>query len=335
MLSDAALSFIPATSKAIMLPKSIFVAGHRGMVGSAVCRRLASEKMVTVITCPRSQLDLCDGQAVRHFLERTRPEAVILAAALVGGINANNQYPVKFMTENLHVELAVLESAFACGVKRLLFLGSTCIYPRLAKQPISEDQLLSGPLEKTNEAYALAKIVGLKLCEYYRRQHGVLFHSAMPTNLYGPNDNYDPETSHVLPALLRRIHEAKQADEEEVTIWGTGTPRREFLHVDDLADALVHLIQLKDPPDWVNVGTATDLTILELATLIAQIVGYRGRIATDPSKPDGTPKKQTDISLLNATGWKPKISLADGIRQTYSDFLNERRDGTLRLVHNW
>lgn len=317
-----------------MLPKSIFVAGHRGMVGSAVCRRLALGDDVNVITCPRSQLDLCDAQAVREFFFDKRPQAIILAAALVGGIKANSSFPVEFMTENLRVEMAVLSSAYAAGINRLLFLGSTCIYPRLAKQPITEDQLLTSPLEKTNEAYALAKIVGLKLCEYYRRQHGVLFHSAMPTNLYGPNDNYHPENSHVLPALLRRIHEAKEAEVEQVVIWGTGMPRREFLHVDDLAEALVHLIQLDNPPDWVNVGTGEDLTILDLAHLIAKTVGYRGRIVTDPSKPDGTPRKLTDISLLRSTGWQPKISLADGLRTTYRDFLAENQVGTLRTAQN-
>lgn len=317
-----------------MLPKSVFVAGHFGMVGSAVCRRLALEDGVRVITCPRSQLDLCDRKAVHAFFDETKPEAVILAAALVGGINANKSFPVEFMTENLKVEMAVLESAYAVGIGRLLFLGSTCIYPRLAKQPIKEDQLLTSPLEQTNEAYALAKIVGLKLCEYYRRQYGVLFHSAMPTNMYGPNDNYHPENSHVLPALLRRIHEAKETDEEKVVIWGTGTPRREFLHVDDLAEALVHLIQMDDPPNWVNVGTGEDLTILELAKLIAKTVGYQGRIVTDPSKPDGTPRKLTDISLLRSTGWQPKIGLVDGLRRTYEDFLAKHQEGTLRTAQN-
>ncbi len=317
-----------------MLPKSIFVAGHRGMVGSAVCRRLEIEKNVETITRCRADLDLGNAAEVRHFFEQSRPQAVILAAALVGGIHANNAYPVEFMTENLRVELAVIEAAFATGVSRLLFLGSTCIYPRLAPQPISEDQLLTSPLEKTNEAYALAKIVGLKLCEYYRREHGVIYHSAMPTNLYGKNDNYHPANSHVLPALLSRFHAAKESGLEEVVIWGTGSPRREFLYVDDLADALVHLIGLADPPDWVNVGSGVDLTILELAHKIAKTVGYQGKISTDPSKPDGTPRKQTNISLIRSTGWTPKTSLDQGLEETYKAFLSEKLAGTLRTSQN-
>ena len=317
-----------------MLPKSIFVAGHRGMVGSAVCRRLEIEKNIEIITRCRADLDLGNVAEVRRFFEQTRPQAVILAAALVGGIHANNTYPVEFMTENLRVELAVIEAAFATGVSRLLFLGSTCIYPRLAPQPISENQLLTSPLEKTNEAYALAKIVGLKLCEYYRREHGVVYHSAMPTNLYGKNDNYLPANCHVLPALLSRFHEAKESGLEEVVIWGTGSPRREFLYVDDLADALVHLVELADPPDWVNVGSGVDLTILELAQKIAKTVGYQGKIRTDPSKPDGTPRKQTNISLLRSTGWSPKTSLDQGLEETYKAFLNEKLAGTLRTTQN-
>ena len=229
-------------------------------------------------------------------------------------------------------QLAIINSSYHFGVKRFLFLGSTCIYPRLAKQPITEDQLLTGPLEPTNEAYALAKICGLKLCQYYRQQYGVLFHSAMPTNLYGPGDNYHPSHSHVLPALIRRIHEAKLAGAPDVTIWGTGLPRREFLHVDDLADALIHLLTLDAPPDWVNVGTGEDLSILELTHLVADVVGFNGKILTDTSKPDGTPRKLTDISLLKSTGWQPRTSLVDGIRNTYAAFLSEVNLASLREV---
>ncbi|MGN6136379.1 MAG: GDP-L-fucose synthase family protein [Aureliella sp.] len=306
-----------------MLPSPIFIAGHRGMVGSAVVRRLQHEPGVEVLAQPRAELDLRDQAAVTAYFERVRPAAVIFAAAKVGGIHANNMYPVEFLTDNLRAQLATMTSAFETGVRRFLFLGSTCIYPRLAPQPISEDQLLTSPLEKTNEAYALAKITGLKLCEYYRREYGVLFHSAMPTNLYGPGDNYHPEHSHVLPAMLRRFHEARLADQAAVTIWGTGTPRREFLYVDDLADALVHLLSLDNPPDWVNVGSGTDLSILELAQLVARTVGYTGRIELDLSKPDGTPRKLTDISLLKSTGWQPSISLEEGLARTYAAFQHE------------
>lgn len=306
-----------------MLPSPIFIAGHRGMVGSAVVRRLQHEPGVEVLAQPRAELDLRDQAAVTAYFERVRPAVVIFAAAKVGGIHANNMYPVEFLTDNLRAQLATMTSAFETGVRRFLFLGSTCIYPRLAPQPISEDQLLTSPLEKTNEAYALAKITGLKLCEYYRREYGVLFHSAMPTNLYGPGDNYHPEHSHVLPAMLRRFHEARLADQAAVTIWGTGTPRREFLYVDDLADALVHLLSLDNPPDWVNVGSGTDLSILELAQLVAKTVGYTGRIELDLSKPDGTPRKLTDISLLKSTGWQPSISLEEGLARTYAAFQHE------------
>lgn len=299
---------------------SLFVAGHRGMVGSAVCRRFARESGVRVVTRTRQELDLEDSVAVQQFFRQERPEAVLFAAARVGGIHANNTYPVEFMTENLRAQLATISAAFEIGVKRFLFLGSTCIYPRMARQPITEEELLAGPLEPTNEAYALAKICGLKLCQYYRRQHGVLFHSAMPTNLYGPGDNYHPENSHVLPALIRRFYEAKKQGAESVTIWGTGTPKREFLYVDDLADALVHLLGLPDPPDWVNVGAGKDLEIIELARLIAAAVGYEGEILTDPSKPDGTPRKLVDSSMINSTGWRAGVALEDGIRKTVDAF---------------
>lgn len=299
------------------------------MVGSAVCRRLA-QTGYRLITRARSELNLEDANAVQEFFDAEKPEAVIFAAARVGGIHANNTYPVEFLVENLNAQLATINAAYHSGVKRFLFLGSTCIYPRLAAQPITEDQLLTSPLEPTNEAYALAKICGLKLCQYYRREYGCLFHSAMPTNLYGPGDNYHPANSHVLPALIRRIHDAKVSQAADVTIWGTGSPCREFLYVDDLADALVHLLHVDDPPDWVNVGTGQDQSILELAHLVAKVVAYTGKILTDATKPDGTPRKLTDISLLKSTGWEPTTSLEDGVKRTYAAFLSELSRGVLR-----
>ena len=316
-----------------MLPfKKIFVAGHRGMVGAAMVRALKVSADTQVITRTRQELNLEDVAAVRQFMLSERPDAIVYAAAKVGGIHANKTYPVQFLAENLQAQLATINAAYEAGVARFLFLGSTCIYPRMAKQPITEDQLLTSPLELTNEAYALAKICGLKLCQYYRAQYGVLFHSAMPTNLYGQGDNYHPENSHVLPALIRRFHEAKVDDLPSVTIWGTGSPMREFLHVDDLASALVHLLSIANPPDWVNVGSGVDLSILALAQLIAKSIGYRGEILTDPTKPDGTPKKLTDISLLRSLGWSPKISLEDGIRNTYDDFLKLVDSGLMRAI---
>lgn len=316
-----------------MLPfKKIFVAGHRGMVGAAVVRALKASADAQVITRARQELNLEDVAAVRQFMLAERPDAIVYAAAKVGGIHANKTYPVQFLAENLQAQLATINAAYEAGVQRFLFLGSTCIYPRLANQPITEDQLLTSPLEATNEAYALAKICGLKLCQYYRAQYGALFHSAMPTNLYGQGDNYHPENSHVLPALIRRFHEAKVGDLPSVTIWGTGSPMREFLHVDDLASALVHLLSIADPPDWVNVGSGVDLSILSLAQLIAKTIGFQGEILTDPTKPDGTPKKLTDISLLRSLGWSPKISLEEGIRNTYDDFLKLVDSGLMRAV---
>lgn len=314
------------------LYESIFIAGHRGMVGSALLRRLRRESNCRIIVRSRDELDLEDRSAVSRFFHDERPEAVVFAAARVGGIQANNSFPVEFLTENLNAQLATIGAAFDHGVRRFLFLGSTCIYPRLANQPITEDQLLTGPLEPTNEAYALAKICGLKLCQYYRRQYQVCFHSAMPTNLYGPGDNYHLQHSHVLPALIRRLHDAHQAGLPEVTIWGTGSPRREFLYVDDLADALLHLLTIDDPPDWVNVGSGQDQSIMELTRLIARVVGFEGEIRTDPSKLDGTPRKLTDISQLRASGWQPSTELEQGIRLTYEDFKRRLADGTLRMV---
>lgn len=310
--------------------KRIFIAGHRGMVGSALVRCLERHGALQVLTRARRDLDLCDGAAVDAFFQRERPEVAVIAAARVGGIHANNTYPAEFLQENLAIALNCIHAAFRAGVGRVLFLGSSCIYPKLAPQPITEDALLTGALEPTNEAYAIAKIAGLKLCQYYRRQHGVLFHSAMPTNLYGPGDFYHPTHSHVLPALLRRFHEARDNRLPEVVLWGTGNPRREFLHVDDLAEACVHLLGLADPPDWVNVGTGTDVTIRELAGLVKEATGYPGNLAFDVSKPDGTPRKWLDVSRILATGWKPLIALPEGVVRTYADFLAEKEAGTLR-----
>ncbi len=313
-----------------MIESPVFVAGHAGMVGSAVCRRLEKMQGIEIITRSRSELDLCEESQVNDFFAKNRPATVIFASAKVGGIHANKTFPVEFLTDNLRQELATIHASFRNKVRRFLFLGSTCIYPRLAKQPIKEDELLASPLEETNEAYALAKIAGLKLCQYFRQQYGVLYHSAMPTNLYGPGDNYHPAHSHVLPGMIGRFHEAKMRGDKSVTIWGTGTPLREFLHVDDLADAILHLCQIDNPPDWVNVGTSRDVSILELAKLVAKTVGFSGEILTDTSKPDGTPRKLTDTTLIRSTGWTPKIELADGIALTYQCFLKETISGGLR-----
>ncbi|MBN8603055.1 MAG: GDP-L-fucose synthase [Planctomycetes bacterium] len=308
----------------------IFISGHNGMVGSAVCRRLSREPNLELITRSRSQLDLTQADQVREFFAEERPDAVVFCAAKVGGIHANNTYPVQFMTDNLLMSVNAIQAAFENNVRRFLFLGSTCIYPRLAPQPIVEDSLLTGPLEPTNEAYALAKIAGLKLCEYYRRQYGVVYHSVMPTNMYGPGDNYHPSNSHVLPALLRRIVEAKENGDSEVVIWGTGAPRREFLYVDDLADAIWRMLNIKEPPSWVNIGTGIDISILDLAKKIAAVVGYEGLIKTDPTKPDGTPRKVCDVSLLKKLGWSAQVSLDEGLRRTFADFVAEARSGVLR-----
>jgi GDP-L-fucose synthase len=311
--------------------KRIFVSGHRGMVGSAVCRKLVqSYPELELITRDRKDLDLRDASEVRMFFRNERPDAVLFAASRVGGIMANASYPVEFLADNVRMATATIQGAHEAGVHRFLYLGSTCIYPKFAPQPIREEALLSSPLEPTNEAYALAKIVGLKLCQYYRRQYGVVYHSAMPTNLYGPGDNYHPDHSHVIPGLIRRIHEAKESRIPQVAIWGSGTPRREFLYVDDLADALIHLMSIDEPPDWVNVGYGSDVSILELAHSIAHLVGYGGSIVTDPSKPDGTPRKLTDSSLLRSTGWSPKVHLNEGLRRAYDDYLQQLARGDLR-----
>ena len=300
--------------------KRIWVAGHHGMVGSAIIRRLARED-VTVLTADRATVDLTRQAQVEDWLETNRPDAIVLAAAKVGGILANNTYPADFLYQNLAIEMNVIEGAHRADVDRLLFLGSSCIYPKLAPQPIREGALLTGPLEPTNEAYAIAKIAGIKLCQAYRRQFGRDYVSAMPTNLYGPGDNFDLATSHVLPALIRKAHEAKIGGAGELTIWGTGAPRREFLHVDDCADALVLLLRSYSEDEHINVGCGEDLTILELAQLVARVVGFTGRIVTDPSQPDGTPRKLMSDARLRTRGWRPAISLVGGIALTYAWFL--------------
>ena len=310
----------------------IYVAGHRGMVGAAVCRRLANDTNVEVTTASRSELDLTDRRSVDRFFDQEKIDTVIFAAARVGGIVANNTYPVEFLTDNVSMAVNAISSAYEHKIPRFVFLGSTCVYPRNCPQPIREESLLTGPLEQTNEAYAIAKIAGVKLCQYYRRQYGANYTSAMPTNLYGPGDNYHAENSHVLPGLIRRFYEATEQNAPSVTIWGTGTPRREFLHVDDLADAIVHLIDAKELPDWINVGTGRDLSIIELARMVAEVVGFEGEILTDPSRPDGTPVKCTDVSRLSATGWQASIELADGLKQTFQAFLEESNRGDLRAV---
>lgn len=309
---------------------SIYVAGHRGMVGSAVVRNLKAHGFRRIITAGRNELDLLDQSAVDRFFELKRPEVAVIAAAKVGGIHANNTYPADFIYQNLAIAQHTIHAAYKHGVQRLLFLGSSCIYPREAPQPMPEDSLLTGPLEKTNEAYAIAKITGLKLCQFYRQQYGVLFHSAMPTNLYGPGDNYHPENSHVLPALIRRFHEARENGDASVTIWGTGKPRREFLHVDDCADGIRFLLEAEDPPDWVNLGTGEDVSIRELAELIKSVTGFEGSIEHDLSKPDGTPRKLMDVSKLKAMGWQARQSLEEGLRQTYDAFLEERQKEAMR-----
>lgn len=311
-----------------------YVAGHRGMVGGAILRRLQARKdageAITLITRTSGELNLTDQNAVRDFMGHEKPDVVILAAAKVGGIMANNTYPADFIYENLMIECNVIHQAFAAGVPRLLQLGSSCIYPRAVPQPMREDALLTGVLEPTNEPYAVAKIAGIKLCESYNRQHGVDYRSVMPTNLYGPGDNFHPENSHVLPALIRRFHEAAHDQLDEVTIWGSGTPRREFLHVDDMAEASLFVLDLDkatydantDPMlSHINVGTGTDVSILELAQMIAQITGYTGKITTDPSKPDGTMRKLMDVTRLADMGWSAQIDLQPGVAQTYDWFI--------------
>jgi GDP-L-fucose synthase len=308
----------------------LFVAGHQGMVGSALVRRCAREPGVTLVTRARAQLDLTSQAAVEQFFAAEKPDVAIIAAAKVGGIHANATYPAEFIYDNLVVAANCVHAAWRAGVRRLLFLGSSCIYPKHAPQPMPEDCLLTGPLEPTNEAYAIAKIAGLKLAQFYRQQYGVCYHSAMPTNLYGPGDNYHPQNSHVLPALIRRFHEAREKSLPEVAAWGTGAPRREFLHVDDLADACLFLLRLENPPDLVNVGTGSDVTIRELTELVAAVTGYRGRIVWDATKPDGTPRKLMDVSRLAALGWRAQTALRAGVEKTYAAFLAEKSAGILR-----
>ena len=305
-----------------MTPTSkIYIAGHRGMAGSAINRNLESRGYTNLITRTHSELDLTNQQAVSNFFEAERPEYVFLAAAKVGGIMANSTYPAEFIYENLMIEANVIHAAYTHGVKKLLFLGSSCIYPKLAPQPLKEEYLLTGELEVTNEAYAIAKIAGIRLCKHYNEQYGTNFISVMPTNLYGPDDNYDPETSHAMAALIRKFHDAKVNDTSQVVVWGTGSPMREFLHVDDMADACVYLMENYDVSDigeFVNIGVGEDLTIRDLAELIKDIVGYEGEIVFDTSKPDGTPRKLLDVTKLHNLGWQAKISLEDGIKQAYN-----------------
>lgn len=308
----------------------LFIAGHNGMVGSALVRRFEREAGVTLLLRNRRELDLENQAAVDAFYAAEQPDVAIIAAAKVGGIHANNTYPAEFLHSNLAVAANTIHSAFRHGTRRLLFLGSSCIYPKHAPQPMPESCLLTSELEPTNEAYAIAKIAGLKLCQYYRKQYGVLFHSAMPTNLYGPADNYHPQNSHVLPALIRRFDEARAAGRSEVVAWGTGSPKREFLHVDDLADACAFLLRQENPPDWINVGTGTDVTIRELTETVAAVTGFGGKIVWDASKPDGTPRKLMDVSRLAALGWRARIALREGVERTYASFLAEKASGTLR-----
>ena len=308
--------------------KRIFVAGHRGMVGSALVRRLAREGC-EILTASRQDLDLIDQRSVRAWMADKKPDAVVIAAAKVGGILANDTFPADFLYDNLMIEANLIEASFRNGVEKLLFLGSSCIYPKFAEQPIDEASLLTGPLEPTNEWYAIAKIAGIKLCQAYRRQHGVDYISAMPTNLYGPGDNYNLQSSHVIPALIRKAHEAKVSGASSMTIWGTGTPMREFLHADDCADALVHLLQVYSGDDHVNVGSGEDLTIEALARLVMQVVGFDGTLEKDLTKPDGTPRKLMKADRLRALGWAPKIGMQEGLEDAYRWFLEHQNEAKL------
>jgi GDP-L-fucose synthase len=300
--------------------KRVYVAGHKGMMGSAIVRRLAQEQCETLVVV-RRELDLTNEQETEEWLARTRPDAIFLAAGLVGGIHANNTYPADFIANNMAIALNVIRGAHKVGVKKLLALGSSCIYPKLAPQPMAENALLTGPLEPTNESYAVAKIAAIKLCEAYRRQHGRDFISVMPSNLYGLNDNYHPENSHVPAALIRRFHEAKLANASSVTVWGSGKPRREFLFADDAADACVFVMKHYSQPGFLNIGTGNDVTIREFAEMVAEVVGYTGTIVYDASRPDGTPQKLLDVSKINELGWTAKTSLRDGLMRAYADFL--------------
>jgi GDP-L-fucose synthase len=305
----------------MQLHSKIYVAGHRGMVGSAIIRNLQARGHSNIVVRRSSELDLRNQEAVNSFVSEERPEYVFLAAAKVGGILANDRYRAEFIYDNIMIQSNVIHASHLNGVRKLLFLGSSCIYPKLAPQPLTEDSLLTGPLEHTNEPYAIAKIAGIKMCDAYRSQYGANFISVMPTNLYGPNDNYDLESSHVLPALIRKFHEAKTSGAPSVTIWGSGKPRREFLHADDLADACVHLMEHYDEAGLINIGTGEDVEIGELAAMVARIVDYKGEILNDMSKPDGTPRKLMDVSKLHNFGWRHKIELEDGIRRVYAAYV--------------
>jgi GDP-L-fucose synthase len=307
----------------------IFVAGHRGLVGSAVMRTLQRQGFENLIVRSRQDLDLTEQSAVRRFFDATRPQVVIMAAARVGGIHANNSHPAGFLRDNLLIQDNVIDTAYQSGVDKLMFLGSSCIYPKMAPQPIKEDSLLTGPLEPTNEWYAIAKIAGIKMCQAYRREYGFNAISLMPTNLYGPGDNFDLQSSHVLPALIRKFHEAKGRGDKSVDIWGTGTPRREFLHVDDLADAVVHLLRNYNSEPIVNIGWGEDVTIRDLAEMVMSAIGYTGELTFDPTKPDGTPRKLLDVSRLYGLGWRPRISLKEGIAATYAWFKEHAVDARL------
>jgi GDP-L-fucose synthase len=309
--------------------ETLFVAGHRGMVGSAIHRKLREEGFGKVLGRSRAELDLLDRTAVRAFFEKERPSIVIDAAAKVGGILANNEQPVEFLLQNLAIQNNLIEAAADFGTRKLLFLGSSCIYPKMAPQPIPESALLTGPLEPTNDAYALAKIAGIKLCQSYARQYGKNFISGMPTNLYGPHDNYDLHNSHVLPAFIRKVHEAKKSGAKTITVWGTGTPRREFLHTTDLAEACLFLLEHYNEPDLVNIGCGEDVTIRELAETVCDVLGFNGSLEFDASKPDGTPRKLLDISKIKSLGWSPKISLRDGIADAYRWFCENYNEARL------
>lgn len=308
----------------------VFVAGHGGMVGSAVVRRMADFKMPPPLTASRSDLDLRDRGKVQDFLQKNKVGSVVVAAARVGGIEANRSRPADFIADNLAIALNLVEGAYEAGIKRLLFLGSSCIYPKLATQPIKETALLEGPLEPTNEAYAIAKIAGMKLCQFFRRQHNCCFHSLMPTNLYGPGDNYHPLSSHVMPALIRKFHEAQQSGENKIILWGTGRPLREFLHVDDLADAILHMLAVDDPPDWLNVGSGEEISIRDLAGKLNRTFGSNVTLEFDPEMPDGTPRKILDSSEIRRLGWRPRILLDEGIARTVKVFRRELSNGILR-----
>ena len=310
----------------------IFVAGHQGMVGSAIVRRIQAEGLPAPILGDLQQVDLRNQASTLRFLQETKPTALIIAAAKVGGIEANRTQPAEFLFDNLAIASNLIDGAYRCGIQRVLFLGSSCIYPRLAPQPIPEDSLLTGSLEPTNEAYAIAKIAGLKLCEAYRRQYGVCYHSAMPTNLFGPGDNYNLETSHVMPALIRKFDDAVNSKARSVTLWGTGTPLREFLHVDDVASGLIFLLRHPNPPDWVNIGSGNEVSIRQLAELVRGACGATCELKFDASKPDGTPRKLIDCARLHGLGWKPSLTLAEGIRRTVACYREEKAAGRARGV---